>query len=234
MEGTGAAIANILSIFGNGDGIQAPQESPMGISHKKHAASVEKETKYYPIKVNVMQPLKTYGPGFLSFAAFVVLVSATFPAQAQDYIVGVRGGTSFEKNAGDIQQVDLFASRYLPWTWGFNSGWKLKPRWETSAGCLHDEGEQGFVGTTGPVIELCAGKFPVTLEGGVSLTALSRYEFPDRNLGGWFQFTDHIGLNWHVTKQFTLGWRSQHTSNAGIYDRNPGLNLQVLSASYAF
>jgi lipid A 3-O-deacylase len=78
------------------------------------------------------------------------------------------------------------------------------------------------------------GKLPVTLEGGISLTALSRFEFPDRDLGGWFEFTDHAGLNWHINKQFTVGWRYQHMSNAGFYKRNPGLNLQMLSASYTF
>jgi hypothetical protein len=167
-------------------------------------------------------------------ATAVILVLQARTTEAQNYLVGVRGGTSFESDAGDFQQVDVFASKYLPWLWGVKDGWNLKPRWEASAGLLHDDGRQGFVGTTGPVLELRAGKFPVTLEGGVSLTALSRYQFHDRDLGGWFQFTDHVGLNWHISKQFTLGWRYQHTSNAGIYTRNPGLNLQMLSASYTF
>jgi lipid A 3-O-deacylase len=154
--------------------------------------------------------------------------------RAQDYLVGLRAGSSFESDAGDFQQVDVSRSRYLPWLWGSRDRWNLKPRWEVSAGWLDDRGRQGFVGTTGPVLELRAGKFPVTLEGGVSLTALSRYESPDRDLGGRFQFTDHVGLDWHITKRFTLGWRYQHTSNAGIYSRNPGLNLQMLSVSYTF
>lgn len=164
----------------------------------------------------------------------LILLLETHRAIAQEFLVGVRGGTSFERDAGNFQEIDIFASKYLPWLWGSNNGWNLKPRWEASVGCLHNEGWEGFVGSTGPVFELRARKFPMTLEGGVSLTALSQYEFPDRDLGGWFQFTDHVGLNWHITKQFTLGWRFQHTSNAGIYRRNPGLNLQMLSASYAF
>lgn len=164
----------------------------------------------------------------------LILFSPACQIKAQNYLVGVRGGTSFESDAGEIQQADLFAAKYLPWIWGSGNRLTIKPRWEASVGFLHDNGQQGFVGTSGPILELRAGKFPVTLEGGVSLTALSRYEFPDRDLGGWFQFTDHVGLNWHITKQFTVGWRYQHTSNAGICRRNPGLNLQMLSASYAF
>jgi hypothetical protein len=164
----------------------------------------------------------------------LVLFSAVCRIQAQDYLAGVRGGTTFQNEAGDFQQVDVFAAKYLPWLWGFRDGLNLKPLWEASAGWLDNNGSEGFVGTTGPELELRVKEFPVTLEAGASLAAMSRYQFPDRNLGGWFEFTDHFGLNWHITKQFTFGWRYQHTSNAGIYARNPGLNLQMLSVSFRF
>lgn len=170
----------------------------------------------------------------VGFAGFILLNLSAIRTQAQNYLAGVRSGTTFEKDAGNFQEVDVFAARYLPWTWGIGDGWNLKPRLEASAGWLHDEGQEGFVGTTGPVLELRQGKFPVTLEGGVSLSALSRSDFPDRDLGGSFEFTDHVGVNWHLTKQLTAGWRYQHMSNAGIYKRNPGLNLQMLSVSYGF
>jgi Lipid A 3-O-deacylase (PagL) len=172
------------------------------------------------------------GIGFGLFSFFVLAQACR--GEAQDYLVGVRGGATFEGDAGDFQQVDVYAGRYLPWLWGFQNGLNFKPRVEASAGWLHSEGDSGFVGTLGPVIELRIRKFPVTLEGGVSLTALSRSDFPQRNLGGWFEFTDHVGINWHITKQLTIGWRYQHMSNAGIYQRNPGLNQQMLSASYSF
>jgi hypothetical protein len=177
-----------------------------------------------------MRCLKQYEA--ISFAALLIFI--TCRTEAREYLVGVRGGTSFENDAGNFQQVDVFKGMYLPWSWGSQDGLNLKPRVEGSAGWLDNEGNSGFVGTPGPVAELRLGKFPVTLEGGVSLSALSRSDFPDRNLGGWFEFTDHVGLDWHITKRFALGWRFQHLSNAGIYKRNPGLNLQMLSASYTF
>ena len=170
----------------------------------------------------------------LCFAGLILLPLCHARARAQDFSAGVRGGASFESDAGDFQQVDLFASKYLPWCWDPRNSWTLQPRWEGSTGWLDDEGHQGFVGTTGPVLELRKGTFPITLEGGVSLTALSRSNFPGRNLGGWFEFTDHVGLDWHVKKQFTVGWRYQHMSNAGIYKHNPGLNLQMFSVAYNF
>ena len=179
---------------------------------------------------NIRRLLTSIGFGLFSF----FLLSLAYNSQAQDYLVGVRGGTSFENDAGDFQQVDVYAGRYLPWLWGYENGLNFKPRVEASAGWLHSEGESGFVGSLGPLVELRIKKFPITVEGGVSLTALSRSSFPERNLGGWFEFTDHVGINWHITKQLTIGWRYQHMSNAGIYNHNPGLNLQMLSASYSF
>lgn len=168
----------------------------------------------------------------LGFAALIILVICR--GNAQTYLVGVRGGASFGKNPGNFQEADVFTGIYLPWLWGYQNGLNLKPRVEGSVGWLNNEGDSAFVGTLGPVLELRKGNFPVTLEGGVSLSALSRSDFPQRNLGGWFEFTDHAGLNWHITKSITLGCRYQHMSNAGFYRHNPGLNLVMLSFGYAF
>jgi len=165
---------------------------------------------------------------------FVLLFSMADYVGAQDYLVGVRGGSSFESDAGYFRQAEVFAGANLPWHWDPCFGLYLKPRMEASAGCLSGGQDDGFIGTLGPVIEVGEGKFPVVFAGGASPTLLSRYNFRERDLGGRFQFTDHLGFDWHVTKCFTVGWRFQHMSNAGIYRHNPGLNLQMLSSSYSF
>jgi lipid A 3-O-deacylase len=172
--------------------------------------------------------------GSVGLVALGLLTGRLQAQEATNYMVGVRGGATFWQDPGNFQQADIFAAKYLSWTWGDEDGWNLKPRWEVSAGWLHNEAQQGFDITTGPVLELRHGDFPVTLEGGISPSALTRSEFPDRNLGGWFEFTDHLGVNWHINDQFTIGWRYQHMSNGGIYKHNPGVNLQMLSASYSF
>jgi len=105
--------------------------------------------------------------------------------------VGIRGGTSFEKETGYFRQVDAFAGINLPWRRNSYSGLYFKPRLEASAGWISGGGGDGFIGTLGPVIELHKGKFPVTLDFGASPTILSRYDFKQRDLGGWFQFSDH-------------------------------------------
>lgn len=238
-----------LPVFDASHSIKGPGPIYPGISHSISAnkgvervclrddlplPSQHNKPKHNPVPRradrNIRRLLTSIGFGLFSF----FLLSLACDSQAQDYLVGVRGGTSFENDAGDFQQVDVYAGRYLPWLWGYENGLNFKPRVEASAGWLHSEGESGFVGSLGPLVELRIKKFPITVEGGVSLTALSRSSFPERNLGGWFEFTDHVGINWHITKQFTIGWRYQHMSNAGIYNHNPGLNLQMLSASYSF
>jgi hypothetical protein len=172
--------------------------------------------------------------GILGLTATIFLFTSACRSEAQNYLVGVRAGSSFEGDAGEFQEVDAFGGVYLPWLWGKKDGFNLKLRVDASAGCLIDRGEEGFIGSLGPALELHEGNFPVSIEGGVSLTGLSQSNFQDRDLGGWFQFTDHIGLNFRITKHVTLGWRFQHISNAGIYSSNPGLNQMMLSTSYSF
>ena len=227
------------------DPLAGPSDEPCSISANKGAESASLRDDL-PLLPQHNKPLHKPAPpqadrniqrlltgiGFGLFSLFLVLFAC--PTQAQDYVVGVRGGSSFESDAGNFQQVDVFAGRYLPWLWGSTNGVNFKPQVQASAGWLHNNGDSGFVGTLGPDVELRIRKFPITLEGGASLSALSQSDFPERNLGGWFEFTDHIGFNWHINNQFTVGWRFQHMSNAGIYKCNPGLNLQMLSFSYSF
>jgi Lipid A 3-O-deacylase (PagL) len=81
---------------------------------------------------------------------------------------------------------------------------------------------------------LTRGKFPLSLEGGVSPTGLSRYDFGAKNFGTYFQFTSHLGLNWDILPRVRLSYRFQHMSNAGLSRHNPGLNLHMLGVSYLF
>lgn len=170
-----------------------------------------------------------------TLAVSLLLFLMAVRSDAQEYLAGVRGGYSFLDTSHFFVQTEAFAGANLPWDWNLlGSGFWLKPRVEISAGVLNNQDQEAFIGTAGPVLELRKGKFPVTLVGGVSPTFLSRHRFPSRDLGGRFEFTDHIGLDWYVTQSVTLGWQYHHMSNAGIYQKNPGLNLQMLSVSYRF
>ena len=169
----------------------------------------------------------------MSIACALGLFSSANSVKAQVYI-GLRGGTSLDDCAGYFRQTEVFSGIDLPWQWepGFN--WSLTPRIEASAGWLSGGSKDGFIGTLGPAMELRKGRFPLTLEGGASPTFISRYKYGEKDFGGRFQFTDHIGLNLYVSEHLVIGLRFQHMSNAGIYRGNPGVNIEGLTTSYSF
>jgi len=105
---------------------------------------------------------------------------------------------------------------------------------DLSGGWLGDAGVDAAIGTLGASVLFSRKNFPFSFEGGSSPTLTSEHAFPDRNLGGPFQFTTHVGVNWEVTAHVRLGYRFQHMSNADIYTLNPGLNMHMLALSYLF
>jgi lipid A 3-O-deacylase len=167
-------------------------------------------------------------------SVLVLWITGVCHGQGSNYLAGLRGGISFDGGTERFEQVETFAAWEMPWRWNFYSDWYFRPGVDVSAGWISNQKDSGFVGTLGPTLELHKGNFPIVLEGGSSPTILSRYRFGNKDFGDNFQFTSHIGLKWQVTKQFSLGWRFQHMSNASIAEPNPGVNLEVLSASYTF
>jgi len=147
---------------------------------------------------------------------------------------GVRFGFSPESVNHEFHQVDVTANWNLPWAWVLGSRWHLQSRMDVSVGWLGDPGGDAAIGTFGPSLVLSLEGFPVTLEGGLSPTLLSQHEFRTKNLGSYFQFTSHVGLNWNFSRHFRLGYRFQHMSNADIDTPNPGLNLHMVGLSYLF
>lgn len=180
-----------------------------------------------------MMPQFRNGFRTINFIAFFLFASFACRGQSDDFLAGVRGGISPDTGISRFQQVEAFG-RWKLWHWKIYSECYLRPVVDISAGSLWNQNGGGFVGTLGPVLEVHFGKFPVQLEGGSSPTLLSRDHFGQQKYGDRFQFTSHIGIQWEITKQFTIGWRYQHMSDAGIAEPNPGLNMEMFSASYSF
>ncbi len=147
---------------------------------------------------------------------------------------GARVGFSSVSADHNFHQVDIAANWNLPWNWALGSHMQLQSRIDLSAGWLGDPGGDAAIGTFGPSLVLSRKGFPLALEGGVSPTLLSQHEFQSKDLGSYFQFTSHAGLNWDFSHHFRLAYRFQHMSNAGLATPNPGLNLHMLGVSYFF
>jgi lipid A 3-O-deacylase len=71
---------------------------------------------------------------------------------------------------------------------------------------------------------------------GLGLSWLSRKEIGGRKLGMHFQFEDRIGIGvrWGEKRQYDIGYRAVHFSNAYIGSYNNGINLHLLVLGYWF
>lgn len=128
-----------------------------------------------------------------------------------------------------------------PWSYALGStgawSWHVTPeinmgRWFDDTGD-HDLWEAGLT----PVLEarrlVPIGTIGVNL--GVGAHLLSATRFDGNDLGSAFQFGDHVGLNWQSTDgRWTLGYRFQHLSNAGIAPPNEGVDFHVLHLSWHY
>jgi lipid A 3-O-deacylase len=72
------------------------------------------------------------------------------------------------------------------------------------------------------------------VEGGVGATFFSDTKFHDKNISTAFQFGDHIGAGYQLTRSTRVGLRVSHFSNASIKRPNPGLNIVQLQVSTTF
>ncbi len=113
-------------------------------------------------------------------------------------------------------------------TWDFTSPSILRAnRIEVAAGAfVSGELNHGFV-SAGPVWRLPLNRPDTLIEFGLSPTLLSDSDFEDRDLGGKFHFTSSIEIaqRFGRKRQFAISLRAQHTSNGGLHESNPGLDM---------
>ena len=71
---------------------------------------------------------------------------------------------------------------------------------------------------------------------GVHPMYVSRSDFGGKDFGGKVFFTSFLGVGAYLDRQRKTSFllRYQHTSNAGISDANPGVDMLALSLSYRF
>jgi hypothetical protein len=166
-----------------------------------------------------------------------ILVMTVGTTLSQDFSwesAGARVGGSATSRAHNFHQAEAFVNWDLPWTWRLESRSRLQSRLDSSVGWLADPGGDAAIATLGPSLLWGQDGFPLSFEGGVSPTLISRQDFRTKDFGILFQFTSHVGLNIELGSHARLGYRFQHMSNAGLSSRNPGLNLHFVAVSYRF
>ena len=150
------------------------------------------------------------------------------------HMLGLRVGVSDSRNQEDYKQYEGFAAWNLPWSWKLGSDWTLASYLEANAGILNGGGDSVFVGSIGPGLYFTGLRDKISIYLGVNPTIITGHEFGDDDLGGPFQFTSHIGIDFSIASHFAVGYRLQHMSNFVFYDSNPGLNLHMIEGAYRF
>lgn len=119
--------------------------------------------------------------------------------------------------------------------WDFRAPRRLRARrLELAAGIIDTPDEtRGFV-SLGPVWRFPADADRTYIELGFAPTLLTGSTFGEQDMGGVLQFTSSAELGITLGRQGRahLALHFKHTSNGGLHDINPGMDVIGLSFSY--
>ena len=167
---------------------------------------------------------------------FSLFTICSLSAQASEFAlseVGLRAGIDSEQSV-ELSSYEAFGLFETPWGWAITDKLHADLQIEAAAGVLTGTGTTAAYCHLGPVLSVSYGECPLSLTLSSGATVLSEDTFGDKDIGGHFQFTSGIGLNWQACERWSVGYRLQHTSNANIDDPNPGLDMHTLSLSFAY
>ncbi len=160
----------------------------------------------------------------LAWAA-AMLATAT-PLQAQPaWTLRAGTGEGFDALAVEARWRARSIERHLPAD--------LETRWELALSHWERAGHAIDAARFGPAFEIPFAR-TLRLSLGVQPTLLASRAAGKANLGGVLQFTSHLGIRHRYTPLWALEARLAHTSNAGLYRHNPGVDLATLGLSYRF
>lgn len=176
------------------------------------------------------------------FVTPVLLILHTMadPAWAID---GISIGRGINDNTRiDITRLSIAWDPHLQWSsegdWCVVRYWQLDLGYWESSPDLRNSGSLVEFAIT-PVFRFInkaqAGLQP-WLEGAIGAHLISETMIADRDLSSTFQFGSHIGagIRFGDNKQYELGYRFQHLSNAGIKGKNDGVNMYLVRVGYHF
>ena len=156
-------------------------------------------------------------------------------ATKSDMEIGVRGGAddSGHEIGESYTATEIYLLKHLPWDTNIGEQTTLTSRFDIGVTHLKGNGDRSGMLAVGADLVLGLWDGCMELEIGFRPTWMFEHEYGDDDFGGAMQFTSHAGLsiNW---QPMVISYRYQHTSNASIYDLNPGLNLHMVGLGYRF
>lgn len=171
--------------------------------------------------------------GVLIFVLFVFSASPGYADENKWNTAGIRAGISDQKSEKFFSKYEAFAVFGLPWNRRSENGWILGTFIEFNAGMIVSD-ENAFIGSVGPGLYYMTPGQGFAIIAGVYPTFIGQSKFGTEDFGESFQFTSEIGVNLNFCSRWTVGYRFQHMSNAGISNENPGLNTHMVELGFRF
>lgn len=167
------------------------------------------------------------------FLLQAVLSAHAQAAESLDITIGARYGEgAVYANHREFEGGELFG-RLEPAAWrDFQPD--LSVAIELGIARIVNDGDRAYAILAGPVLIWQLPYQQWSLEVGTRLTWLTEHRIGGREMGGPLQFTSHLGLTWQFSEHLAAAVRLQHISNASIYSKNPGLDLQMVELRYRF
>ena len=149
--------------------------------------------------------------------------------------IGVRGGTDVSEHnlEENYQATEIYFLKQLPWGTTLGKQTTLTSRFDIGAIYLEGGGDESGLLAVGADLVLGLWDGCIELEIGFRPTWMLDQKYGGDDFGGGLQFTSHVGATIYW-QSMALNYRLQHTSNAGIYDHNPGLNMHLFGMGYRF
>lgn len=170
-------------------------------------------------------------------ALVAVLIVVILPVAAlgleTDSELGLRGGSNAKCLNESFTVAEIYFLKNLPWHKELSPSTRVYTRLDAGAGFIgSNDDEGGWLALGGDVVlSLAEGLWEV--EVGFRPTFMTEHRYDDVDFGGPLHFSSHAGVNLNVGK-VALGYRYMHTSNAGIYGDNPGLDLNLVGMGVRF
>ncbi|MDN3517283.1 acyloxyacyl hydrolase [Aquisalimonas lutea] len=147
--------------------------------------------------------------------------------------IGVRGGIGLREYSLDAGGI-FWRPEFVPFTAEPGGAWRLTGYTELHASHVRRRGES--MNTAGVTL---GGWFthpqsPVRFGVGTGPTYISEKHLPDHAFGIHFQFTSHVTVRLDLSRWLSIGYRIEHTSNAGLHSDNKGYDLQMIELRAGF
>lgn len=161
----------------------------------------------------------------------ITMISSSFAQQVQ---FGIRTGiNNNHKEKLDLSVYEIYILTFPPiYSMADNIFDPLDISFEMALGVVSDKTNNSVLFSLGPTLKIIHYENIVSVSIGLKPSLITNHIFNDFDLGGTFNFKSYTALTTSLIKNINLGYRFEHISNAGLYEKNPGINFHYVDIVY--